>query len=561
MKLKNQVAAPPPHKPPARPSEMEQQLQAEVSKLQKELQHLAGHLQAQIKNSEGLSHLNQEQEVRLLQLEREAELWEEQAAERKQILETMQSDPITISRALSQNRQLKEQLVELQNGFLRLSNEHMAVTGALHSEQHVKKELTKKLGELQGNLAELKERMELKSKEAQGLQEQRDQYLSHLQQYIAACQQLVAAYQQLATEKEILQKELVLQTQLAEKLQHEEVQSKATAEMTRQESQATQECLQAANQQNQQLQAQLGFTSLAGEGDALESQQEAQDPELSIPDDLDSRGAMVAFLKTAIASAEEERARLWRQPKDQTLRCQHLVCQGTSSRREPEAPPPPGTGREHISEDIHQALKGAMEKVQHRFAEIMHEKVSLKDKVEELEHCCIQLSGETDAIGDYIVLYQNQRAAMKAHHHAQEQYINRLAKDQEGMRVKLLELRELIKILVGDRPYCNKWHDKFLAAAQSPAGQATTAPSAPQELGAANSQDLPKVNLANDVGSVKGGALQSQTVPEIPTAQQRMLLLHEIQHPQDHLGLGNTSCIPFFYRAHENEEVWKVLLV
>lgn len=29
----------------------------------------------------------------------------------------------------------------------------------------------------------------------------------------------------------------------------------------------------------------------------------------------------------------------------------------------------------------------------------MHEKADLKDRVEELEHRCIQLSGETDTIG------------------------------------------------------------------------------------------------------------------------------------------------------------------
>lgn len=113
-------AAPPPQEPPAGPSEAEQWLQAETERLQKELESLAGQLQSQVKDNESLSHLNQEQEQRLLELEREAECWGEQAEERKQILESMQSDRTTISRALSQNRELKEQLAELQNGFVRL---------------------------------------------------------------------------------------------------------------------------------------------------------------------------------------------------------------------------------------------------------------------------------------------------------------------------------------------------------------------------------------------------------------------------------------------------------
>ena len=41
---------------------MEQKLQAEAEHLWKELENLAGQLQAQVEENEGLSHLNQEQE-------------------------------------------------------------------------------------------------------------------------------------------------------------------------------------------------------------------------------------------------------------------------------------------------------------------------------------------------------------------------------------------------------------------------------------------------------------------------------------------------------------------
>lgn len=82
--------------------------------------------------------------------------------------------------------------------------------------------------------------VELKSQEAESLQQQRDQYVSHLQQYVAAYQQHVAAFQQLASDKEMLQKQVLLQTQLMDRLQHEEVQGKAEAEMARQELQETQ---------------------------------------------------------------------------------------------------------------------------------------------------------------------------------------------------------------------------------------------------------------------------------------------------------------------------------
>ncbi|XP_043325628.1 golgin subfamily A member 2 isoform X6 [Cervus canadensis] len=558
--LRNQIAVPQPQEPPAGPSETEQWLQAETERLQKELESLAGQLQAQVKDNESLSHLNQEQEQRLLELEREAECWGEQAEERKQILESMQSDRTTISRALSQNRELKEQLAELQNGFVRLSNENMEITSALQSEQHVKKELAKKLGQLQEKLGELKETVEVKGQEVQDLQQQRDEYLNHLQQYVAAYQQHVAAYQQLASEKEALHKQVLLQTQLLDRLQHEEVQGKVAMEVARQELQETQERLEAANQQNQQLQAQLTLMAVPGEGDGLDSEEqdeEAPRPKLSVPEELESREALVEFFHLALASAEDEQARLRGQLKEQKLRCQRLshLAAAAQDRVEKETPAP-RIGGDSVPAEAHQALQVAMDKLQGRFTELMQEKVDLKERVEELEHRCIQLSGETDTIGEYIALYQSQRAVLKARHQEKEEYISRLAQDKEEMKVKLLELQELVLRLVGER---NEWYGKYLAA-QNPAGEPTTAPATCQEPGTANNEGgLQEVSLADNVESPQG-ALPGQATPENPTAQQIMQLLREIQNPQEHPGLGSNPCIPFFYRADDNDEV-KIMVI
>ncbi|XP_069910926.1 golgin subfamily A member 2-like isoform X4 [Oryctolagus cuniculus] len=204
VELKSQMAEPPTPESPASPmgpSEAEQQLQAQAEQLQKELESLAGQLQAQVQDNAGLSRLNQQQEQRLLQLEREVELWGSQAEERKQ------SDRVTISRVLLQNWELKEQLAELQDGFVRLSNDNMRLTLSLQAEQHIKNELARELGQLQEKLGELKETMELKSQKAQGLHQQRDQCLFHLQQH-------VAAYKQLHSEKKALHKQNPIVQQL-----------------------------------------------------------------------------------------------------------------------------------------------------------------------------------------------------------------------------------------------------------------------------------------------------------------------------------------------------------
>lgn len=53
----------------------------------------------------------------------------------------------------------------------------------------------------------------------------------------------------------------------------------------------------------------------------------------------------------------------------------------------------------------------------------------------------------------------------------------------------------------------------------------------------------------------------AQPSQEDPTAQQIMQLLREIQNPQERLGSPlENPCIPFFYRADENDEV-KIMVV
>ncbi|KAG8512771.1 Golgin subfamily A member 2 [Galemys pyrenaicus] len=615
--LKSQLAVLSAPEPPVGPSEVEQQLQAEAGRLQKELESLEEKLLVQVRANEDLSRLNQEQELRLREqdlrlreLERAAEGWEEQDKARRKVLEEIESDRSTISRALSQNRELKAQLAELQDGF---SNENMEVTSSLQTEQHIKSELVKKLGQLQEKRAELKEALEEKNQEAQELLQQRDQYLKHLQQYMAAYQQHVAACQQLALEKEVLQKQVLLNTQLVNRMQHEEEQGKVEFELARQELQETQGRLEAASQENQQLQAQLTLLALPGEQNGLntegeeeeeEEEEEAPQPKLSIPEDLDTREAMVrsgpaplpvAFCNSALASAEEERARLRGQLKEQKLLCQRLAHREAPSDQGPEKVEAvaPGTGGDSVPGETYQALQGAMEKLQGRFTELMQEKVDLKERVDELEHRCIQLSGETDTIGEYIALYHNQRAVMKKRHREKEEYISRLAQDKEEMKVKLLELQELVLRLEEERnawqakfeaasqrpasrpPIAprselqelvsrleeerSSWQAKFQAASQRPASKPPSAPLDPKELGAASGEELSEVSLA-DVQPTEGEARVDQTPPESSTAQQIIQLLREIQNPQDRVALRISPCIPFFYRADANAQV-KIMLV
>ncbi|KAM7033506.1 golgin subfamily A member 2 isoform 3-T3 [Acridotheres tristis] len=563
-----------PPSPPG-PTAAELSLQEEIQRLQQEKEELHGQFQAQVRDNEQLSHLNREQEERLLELEKTVQRYNEEAVDRQQILEDMQSDKATISRALSQNRDLKEQLAELQNGFVKLTNENMEVTSALQSEQHVKKELAKKLGQLQENLAELKETLELKTQEARGLQEQRDQCYSHLQQY-------TLAFQQLAAEKDELHKQFLLQTQLMDRLQHEEVQGKVTVEMHLKELQQTKESLEAVAKENKELQAQI--SQLAAEMDGrilhqLEEGDEAmteeiQKPSLMIPENFESHEEMVTFVTSAMSQVEQEREDLRKQLTAQKQQCRTLLQQITALRQEQQhhVTLDGGSIMDTVPVEVHEALKTAMDKLQLRFTELMHEKADLKERLEELEHRCIQLSGETDTIGEYIALYQSQRAILKQRHQEKEEYISRLAQDKEEMKMKLLELQELVMRLVRER---NEWYSKYVAAAQNPellASQTEGVLPAERriELNATDGAGLREVNLSDEAeqeaavhqsGFPPADSKAAQPNQEDPTAKQIMQLLREIQNPQERLGsLLENPCIPFFYRADENDEV-KIMVV
>ncbi|XP_075026457.1 golgin subfamily A member 2 isoform X2 [Calonectris borealis] len=564
---------------PAGPTAAELSLQEEIQRLQQEKEELHGQYQVQVRDNEQLSHLNREQEERLLELEKAVQRYNEESVDRQQILEDMQSDKATISRALSQNRELKEQLAELQNGFVRLTNENMEVTSALQSEQHVKKELAKKLGQLQENLGELKETLELKTQEARGLQEQRDQYYSHLQQYIVA-------YQQLSAEKEELHKQYLLQTQLMDRLQHEEVQGKVTVEMHLKELQQTKESLEAVAKENKELQAQISqlAADLDGrilhrlDGDGVESEamtEEIQKSSFVIPEKFESHEEMVAFLTSAMSQVEKEREDMRQQLAAQKQQCRSLLQQIAALRQEQQHNVTLGgdSTMDTVPVEVHEALKSAMEKLQSRFTDLMREKADLKERLEELEHRCIQLSGETDTIGEYIALYQSQRAILKQRHQEKEEYISRLAQDKEEMKMKLLELQDLVMRLVRER---NEWYSKYVAAAQNPELLASQNESVLPverriELNATDGEGLREVNLSDEAEQEAAVLHQSGFSPvdskaaqpsqEDPTAKQIMQLLREIQNPQERLGsLLENPCIPFFYRADENDEV-KIMVV
>uniref|UniRef100_A0AAY5KC06 Golgin subfamily A conserved domain-containing protein n=1 Tax=Esox lucius TaxID=8010 RepID=A0AAY5KC06_ESOLU len=521
-----------------------QELEAHIT----DLKQAAGEMAVLIllRDNEQLSRMCSEQESRLSELERHAERGAEDAEDRRRMLEDVQSDKATISRALAQNRTLKDQLAELQNGFVKLTNENMELTTALQSEHHVKKELGRRMGQLQEDLHNVKEQLELKSQEYQALLEQRDQIVAHLQQYSAG-------YTALATEREQLHRQYLQQSQLMDRLQHDENQGRVQLEMSHKQLEQYQERLQQLSRDNDQLKAEvtelLNSSALAtpprDQGDGLEGGSLPSSPHKSsivIPEDFESREELVRRAHCAVARVEAERDDVRSRLEEERRRRAELTVERHS-------------GSDGVPLEVHESLRSAMDKLQRRFTSLMQEKADLKDRVEELEHRCIQLSGETDTIGEYIALYQNQRAIMKQKHMEKEHYISMLAQDKEEMKAKLAELQDLVMRLVGER---NDWYSRYAGAV---AGSNPDLLPAGEEPGHAQ-----HTHRRMELNAVDGQGMRGERAhapQEDGTARQIMQLLQEIQNPQGPRSvpfLGDNPCIPFFYRPDEQDEV-KILVV
>lgn len=94
------------------------------------------------------------------------------------------------------------------------------------------------------------------------------------------------------------------------------------------------------------------------------------------------------------------------------------------------------------------ATEEALEKLQERFRRTMLEVADLTEEKNRLEHVVTQLQFETETIGEYITLYQNQRRQLKQKEHQRDIELKNLAGDRELMNKKLLQLNGLIEKFV-----------------------------------------------------------------------------------------------------------------
>ncbi|XP_071821023.1 golgin subfamily A member 2-like isoform X2 [Apostichopus japonicus] len=383
---------------------MSQQLLEELEKSNTEINRLHVLSSEQHSNNLQLSKLLEEKESKLEELESVVYRFKEDATDRKALLESIQNDKATISRAVAQNKDLKSQLEELQDAFVKMSENNMTLTTSLQSEQHQANEFKQQLedrgAELENSQKELDSRTEVINEKDIELESLKKELLQHAQ--MADRAQHYAAHQPLV---ESLQKELG----------------------------DAQEHLRALEEENNNLKAHV---SLVGdvEGSSLNQSNGGE------PNDI------VAELSAIIRQLEADRDQLRTSFIEEEAQRRALQVQLNQSLEEQG-----DDFQKSVTQEAFETLQLAMEQLQARFTQVMREKVDLIERYQELEHVNMQLTGETETIGEYITLYHNQRSVLKRRQEERERFVTMLAREKESMQEKLNQLQNLVMQLLQEK--------------------------------------------------------------------------------------------------------------
>ncbi|XP_070956930.1 golgin subfamily A member 6C-like isoform X2 [Macaca nemestrina] len=462
--LKHQMAEPLSPVDPAGTSEVEH-LQDEAKHLRKEVESLEGKLQSQMEKNQVLTLLSKEQQERLQ--EQEERLREQQERLQKQEERLQEQE----ERRLREEERLCEQKERLREKQKRLGEQGERL-------QKQEDRLRKQEERLRKEEERLRKEEERLQKEEERLQKQEDRLWEKEERLRKQEKSLRMQEERLAlSQKHKFNKQLAKPQCSFEDLNNK---NKSVLQLEQQvkelQEKLSKQCLEAASQQNQQLETQLSLMALPGQGDGgghLNSEEERVPwPMPSVPEDLESREATSGFM------------------------------------------------------------------------DLPREKVDGKQQVENLELGFIQLSGATDGMREHITVYESQGAEPNTQH--KEEEASRLAQKEEEMKVKLLELQDMVLPVVGD----HEGHDKFLPPAQNPLDEPAPGAPAPQELGAAEEQG----DFQDSVEPARGQAREGSP-RDNPTAQKILQLLPVTQDTQEHPGLATKPCVPFFYRAAKNREI------
>ncbi|CAF2026785.1 unnamed protein product [Rotaria magnacalcarata] len=266
-----------------------------------------------------------EKDARIAELEEASGKVHENSMDHEKLLQTIHDDKTTISRAITQNKQLKDQLTELQDSFIKMSNDNMNLTNQIQAQEYLNKQLNERLAQNEFQF------QEVQTKAHHIPNQEKPQIISN----------------------------------------NSEEQSENTTQR-----------LNELLEENKSLRERLA---------QLEQQSESKLVDPSQLNDSSSLSSLTAGV-----------------------------------------------------DDTHQPQNGFVDKIIQRFNRAMRDNADLQDRTQQLEHLILQLQSETDTIGDYISLYQQQRQHLHRRYQEKDDYIKQLSHDRLSLQRKLSELETLL---------------------------------------------------------------------------------------------------------------------
>uniref|UniRef100_A0A182RLI9 Golgin subfamily A conserved domain-containing protein n=1 Tax=Anopheles funestus TaxID=62324 RepID=A0A182RLI9_ANOFN len=313
------------------------------------------------------------------------------------LLVEIESGRVGASRAVTQNQELKSQLEEMQRAFVQISNDKLNLTDKLQTELHLGKEMKANYGNLESELAAIREKLHYKDEEMI----------------------------RLAHENTELNKQIYQQNQEIDRLRYYESRSNDAATLQRE--------LELQKRSADELRRQLREGSVSSEPPVLVN------------------GDQAVHEHSSASSQLQQEIDTLRQEKEELLKALNRFQQDRT--QDTTEGPPNGVGTFDRQSSIVSSIPTmeAMEKLQQRFKRTMMEVAELTEEKQRLEHLVMQLQGETETIGEYITLYQQQRRLLKQKDMERDLQLQQLADDREMMKLKLKELNYLVHRLVQEQ--------------------------------------------------------------------------------------------------------------
>ncbi|XP_017045092.1 golgin subfamily A member 2 [Drosophila ficusphila] len=341
-------------------------------------------------------------ESALAELEQQLERLQAEQPDQTKLLATMESDKVAASRALTQNVEMKNQLDELQQRFVQLTNDKAELVIRLDAEEFANREIRQNFANIEQKLHTNEERFKFKDEEMIRL--------SH-------------------ENVELQRQQLMLQQQL-DRLQHYEAKAYHSQE---------------GKQREDSGDASANLAEEVKDHDLTDHPGHSHDhPHDHSDDHSQEHSHDHCHDHVHDHSHDHAHDHSHDHAHDHTLDHVHDHSNNHPHDHEHQTDHRPAAKTLPTAE--------AVERLQSRFTTLISQVADLTEEKHSLEHLVLQLQSETETIGEYIALYQTQRRMLKQREYEKAAQMRLLQAEREQLREKIETLNKLVVSLGVELP-------------------------------------------------------------------------------------------------------------